>query len=479
MTTITRDIRGILSIDGTPTVLRGGGYDLFFNPGASIKALAAKNTEDPIHVEYALGKNPCQTNFNIAVEYAPWHEGTNSFVEFFSAMQAQHCNLVRVFLSGGAIKHGNTMVSMSPFKSQLVGNKIMFDVRGAALSGNWNTAYFDRLTAFVAAADTAGVVVQLSLFNYFDLGDDNPNDPNATLQQWSISPWNSGNCLNGGAWAEQHLVPVSLTSPQPIDPRTTKEPDRQRYFTNPENELRAVQQEFIGRVMRAISGHQNVVLELMNEPHGANTLDRLANVAEFDAAMTKLIILFRRNLNVQALISVNATPLFDPTGVKLDMEIWHDRNDLPNFLEVDIVSYHGLTAMPNNNAFKACGSINNVSVERVDGGAINDRATQHAKFLHEKALLYSTDAVKSLPFIHFYGTAPKFEMRLRDGQIICAPESGSLEVQLLRTYVYHWAMKCFAGDVGTAKGRFHFHNQSSFKAGLGKLLLAARDSGVL
>src|SRR5882762_8136889 len=104
MTTITRDRnRGILSlsIDGppTPTVLRGGGYDLFFNPGASIKALAAKNTEDPIHVEYALGKNPCQTNFNIAVEYAPWHEGTNSFVEFFSAMQAQHCNLVRVFLS--------------------------------------------------------------------------------------------------------------------------------------------------------------------------------------------------------------------------------------------------------------------------------------------------------------------------------------------------------------------------------------------
>lgn len=465
-TTLTRDpIRGIISLNGSPTVLRGGAYDLFFKPRGSLKALAYKNTENPVQIEYATGQKPCQTNNSTLVEYALWQEAatSNSFVEFFSAMQAQHCNFVRVFLSGGALRQGTTLVSMSPFNTQLVNNKTMYDVRGAVLSGNWNAAYFDRLTAFVAAADLAGVVVQFSLFNYADLGDDTAG---AAFQAWSLSSWNPANCLNGGAWATQHLVPGNLD-----------EAGRQRYFVQPQNELRAVQQEFIGRVMRAIAGHQNVVLELMNEPHNANSETLLTNVAEFDSYMTRLIVVYRRNLNVQALISVNATPLFQNNEVKLDMEIWHDTNSLTNFLDVDIVSYHGLTALPNGTA-KGCDGTTNVSVERVDGDAINFRATRHAAYLHEKSLLYSTDAVKSGPFIHYY-SGRDFEMRLRDGQIVCAPENQSMDAQLTKTYVYQWAKRCFAGDVGTSKGKFHFHNHSSFKSGLGKILKAASEAGVL
>src|SRR5947209_7028589 len=166
MTTITRDQdKGIILLNGSPAVLRGGAYDLFYNPKNSTKALAYKGTEDPVHVQYPKGQNPCQTpdNQNILVDLAPWHEGANSFVEFFSSMQAFHCNFLRVFLSGGTVRQGNALVSMSPFNSQLSAaeNKFRYDVYGAVTNGVWNNAYFERLKAFVAAADTAGVVVQL------------------------------------------------------------------------------------------------------------------------------------------------------------------------------------------------------------------------------------------------------------------------------------------------------------------------------
>lgn len=443
-TTITRNrTNGILSLNGTPTALRGCAYDLFYDPKNSTQTLAYANSTDPVKIQYPTGCNPCQNDFNVQAHYVAWPEGANAFPEFFSAMQAYHCNFVRVFLSGGAIRRAGTLVSMTPFNTTLVGNRFMYDVRGAALGGNWNAAYFDRLTAFVAAADAAGVVVQLSLFNYYDMADDS-GDPAAPVSQWTVSPWNATNCLNGGTWAAQHLIPSNLNFG-----------DRQRFFVTPTNELRAVQQEYIGRVIQSIGQHKNVVLELMNEPHATTDLGALA---EFDSYMTKLIILYRRNLGVQALLSINATPL----GGMTDLQIWK-RNGLPNFAEPDIVSYHGLTMLPPNTDFSACGKTH-VSAERVDSAAIDLRAKEHARDTPDKALLYSTDAVKSGAFRHVYNNNA-FEMTLRDGQIICEPENASLEAELLRTYVYHWAKKCLGYDLGMGKGRYHFHNHSTFRLG--------------
>jgi len=456
MTSITRNrTTGVLSINGAPAVLRGGAYDLFYGPKNSTKSLAYAGTENPVQLEYPIGCNPCQKYTDVLVHYSNWQEGANAFVDLFSTMQAYHCNFLRVFLSGGVVRNASGLVSMTPFNSTLVNNRIMYDVRGAALSGQWNTAYFDRLTAFIAAADAAGVVVQLSLFNYYDIAKDSGNVGDSVLQ-WTASPWNEANCLNGGTWAAQHLIPKDKSVE-----------DRQRFFVKPDNELRAVQQEYIGRVIQAIGSHKNVVLELMNEPH--NTQD-LANVADFDSYMTKLIILYRRNLGVQALISINATPL----GGMNDMQVWK-RSGLPNFAEPDIVSYHALTMLPNNTDFNACGAMH-VSVERVDPDAIDTRANEHARTTPDKALLYSTDAVKSTPFIHSYCKGA-FEMRLRDGQIICGPENDGLEAQLLRTYVYHWAKNCLYGNAedASAKGRFHFHNHSSFSLGFRAVGQAAVD----
>lgn len=466
MTTITRNrTSGIISVNGTPTALRGCAYDLLYDPKKSTEILAYAGTENPIRPLYTDGNDPCQTDFPQA-QYVPWDEGVNEFGDFLQAMTTLRCNFVRVFLSGGGLIRNNALVSLTPFNTALVGGKIKFDVRGAALGGSWNAAYFDRLSAFIAAADAAGVVVQLSLFNYYDINDDVPG---AASQQWSVSPWNSANCLNGGTWAEQHLIPSSLTSPQPIHKDTTKEPERQRFFVNPPNELRAVQQEFIGRVMQTIGARKNVVLELMNEPHGTQDL---ATVAEFDSYMTKLVILYRRNLGVQALISINATPL----GGKTELEVWK-ANGLPNFAEPDIVSYHGLTMLPNNNQFRACGGETNVSVERVDSDAITLRASEHARVTPDKALLYSTDAVKSLPFLHRYNNKA-LDMQLRDGQIICGPRDESLREQLMHTYVYHWAKKCLTQNAGAAKGRYHFHNHSTFRFGAKAVGDAATQLGL-
>lgn len=465
-TIITRNrATGLLSINDSPAVLRGCAYDLFYDPKRSTEILAYAGTENPVKPTYAQGSDPCQTEFPQA-QYVAWAEGANEFGDFFQTIASLRCNFVRVFLSGGGVIRNNALVSLTPFNTTLVGGKIKFDVRGAALDGNWNAAYFDRLTAFVAAADAAGVVVQLSLFNYYDISDDAAG---GALQQWSISPWNSGNCLNGGTWAEQHLIPSNLTSPQPIDKDTTKEPERQRFFIQPPNELRAVQQELIGRVIQSIGTHRNVVLELMNEPHGTQDL---ATVAEFDSYMTKLVILYRRNLGVQALISVNATPL----GGKTDLEVWK-ANGLPNLAEPDIVSYHGLTMLPNNNQFRACGGEANVSVERVDSEAIASRASEHARVTPDKALLYSTDAVKSTPFIHRYNNRA-LDMQLRDGQITCSPRDESLKEQLLHTYVYHWARKCLAQNAGAAKGRYHFHNHSTYRLGAKAVGDAATQLGL-
>lgn len=474
-TIITRNrTTGVLSINNSPAALRGGAYDLFYNPKQSIEVLAYLDTQTPIRPRYEVGRNPCQTESvtdpTPEVEFVSWDEGNNSFEDFFLAMTTMRCNFVRVFLAGGAIRQGNTLATMTPFNHRLVNNRFMYDVRGAVL-GNWNADYFNRLSAFVAAADTAGVVVQLSLFNYFDINDDDGNPASPALQ-WTASPWNAANCIDA-AWGEQHLVPSSLTSPQPIDPRTSKAPQRHRYFVRPQNELRAVQQEFIGRVIKSIGTHKNVVLELMNEPHGTTTLTELGNVAEFDSYMTKLIINYRRSLSVQALISVNATP----HAGKTDLELWKNSTTLANFAEPDIVSYHGLTMLPNNEDYSACGSAAKVSVERVDSGAIALRAAEHARVSPDKALLYSTDAVLGRPFIHVYNNRA-INMRLRDGQIICGPENDGLEAQLLRTNVYHWAKKCLAQNAGAAKGRYHFHNHSPFRLGVRAVGNAATELGL-
>lgn len=457
MTTLSRDrAAGKLLINGSPAVLRGGGYDVFFDPGQGPEGLLSGG--QTLTVTYPRGTNPCQSDSNklVPATAAVWNESGNTFAEFFAANAANHANFLRVFLFGGTLYRNGQPVSLSPFNRQLVGGQLKYDVRGAALQGRWNQAYFDRLRAFVQVADTAGVAVQLSLFNYFELA----ADEGGGVRNFSVSPWNAANSLDA-VWGASHLIPN--------DPAVNK----QQFFLAPGNELRAVQQEVMGKVMQSVAGLKNVVLEVMNEPHPApsSTTD-LERFARFHSEMTHLAVLYRRNLGAEVLISINASPL--KTTDQSDLDVWK-ASGLANYADVDLVSYHGLTGLPPNRSFTACSGT--AEAERVDPEAIATRVSRHLAAHGDKPLLLSTDAVLVNQFLHKYQSGA-LSMQIRDGQIDVFPESDGLEPQLLRTQVYHWAKSCFAAGSGTKKGKVHFHNHSTFRAALVKIGQAVAEAGL-
>jgi hypothetical protein len=439
MTSITRNRpQGKLLLNGAPATLRGGNYSLFLAPGAVEEAITGQGTQEPIFVPYR-DADPVQKTANKAIpaEWAFWAESGNAFPEFFEAMQANRCNFVRLFLTGGTLP-GRTL---HPFNSTTVGGTIKYDVRGAVLNGRWNEAFFSRLHAFVAAADAAGVVVQLSLFNYFDLVNDR-----GAVKSWGLTPWRAANSLDA-AWGSTHLVPELA------------EAERHRFFITPTagHGLRAVQQELIGRTVKALAGLENVILEVMNEPHNTADIDR---VVEFDAYMTGLIARYRGTLGSRALISINASyvRLQGPS----DVDAWKT-SGRPNLGEVDLVSYHGLTGTPPVKVTTADGS--SVNAPQVDQKAITDRARLHFGAHPDKPLMYSTDAVRIEKFDHEYNGG-LLVMQVRDGQILVTPGlNPDLTAELLRTRVVHWASKCLA-LARERPGQVHFHNHSTFRQGL-------------
>ncbi|HEU4557187.1 MAG TPA: hypothetical protein VFS20_05030 [Longimicrobium sp.] len=451
MTSITRNrSAGTLLLNGATATLRGGNYSLFLLPGAADKAVEKKDTDQAITFVYN-GIDPCQSGTNRAIpaEFAPWAEQGNTFGEFFSAMTANRCNFVRLFLTGGSF--GTR--TLFPFHATTVDGQIKFDVRGAVLEGRWNEAFFTRLRAFVAAADAAGVVVQLSLFNYFDLQNDS-----GALKSWTETPWRAMNSLHP-AWASTHLMP-----------EIAAREDRQRFFITPGNGLRAVQQELIGKTVKSLAGLGNVILEVMNEPH--DTLD-INKLVEFDSYMTGLIVQYRRTHGSQALISINASYQKGQQGATSDVDVWRT-SGRPHFGEVDLVSYHGLTGYPNKGGYKACPypcptgtCLQDASAPRVDQQAIVDRANQHFGAHPDKPMMYSTDAVRVEPFEHFWNNHAVF-MKVRDGQILVQPEAqpqDPMRSELLRTRVLHWASKCLQ-QARQRPGRVHFHNHSTFRESL-------------
>ena len=464
MTSITRNrTQGTLLLNGATATLRGGNYNVFLTPGASEKAVEKQGTNEAIIVSYP-GVDPCPTTAttSIPAEMQNWAEAGNTFGEFFTSMKTNRCNFVRVFMTGGSVGPRTLL----PFNQTVVDGKTRYDVRGAVLEGRWNEAYFTRLRAFVAAADAAGVVVQLSIFNYFDLQNDS-----RTIRSWGLSPWRAANSLHP-SWAAAHLVPE------------LGEDDRQRFFIAPAagNGLRAVQQELIGRTVKAVAGLGNVILEVMNEPHDTTDINKLV---EFDSHMTGLIARYRVTHGSNALISINASYAAGQQGATSDVDVWRT-SGRPNFGEVDLVSYHGLTGYPAMGGFKACpfpcatGTCQkDVAAPRVDAQAVIDRANQHFATHPDKPMMYSTDSVRIGAFEHVFNNG--IAMQVRDGQILVAPELSPTPVplrsELLRTRVLHWASRCLQ-QARQRPGTVHFNNHSTFRESLVQIGQAASTFAV-
>ena len=133
----------------------------------------------------------------------------------------------------------------------------------------YNEDYFTRLRTMITAARTAGIVVQITIFDRAGMA--------AAADRWPFNPWNSANNQNAAIQAAAGVptfykrdTAAQIRFREPLDPRggtgggLTIEPTT----------LGALQDDFISKVVFATREFNNVVYELMNEPMEGSSADR-------------------------------------------------------------------------------------------------------------------------------------------------------------------------------------------------------------
>ena len=127
------------------------------------------------------------------------------------------------------------------------GNK--FDLK------KWDTAYFERLKAFVRYAGRRGVIVELNLFcPFYD------------ESQWKLSPMNAANNVNGvGAVARTNV-----------------------YTLDRNGGLLTIQDAMVRKLVTELKGFDNLYYEICNEPYfGGVTLEWQKHIADTIAETEK------------------------------------------------------------------------------------------------------------------------------------------------------------------------------------------------
>ena len=97
----------------------------------------------------------------------------------------------------------------------------------------FNPAYFDRLSDFLAQAAKRGIIVEVNLFC-----------PNYDDSLWNISPMNAGNNVNGIGKC-----------------------GREDVYTLKHSDLLDVQQAVTRKIARSLRGFDNIYFEVCNEPY--------------------------------------------------------------------------------------------------------------------------------------------------------------------------------------------------------------------
>jgi hypothetical protein len=480
---LTRDTRsGKIFDEGPPRrpiMLRGGHYSLFTKDGRPRRGLArsGKGPDVPFVVNYK--GEPCVVNPSVCsplptqpgrlARELTWSDA-NRWQQIFDVLKARNCNLLRVWVMGGTEVHAVPPridpFDLFPFRPVKRGRVWKWQIYHAVALREWNDAYFDRLAAFAAAADAAGVCLQVTLFNYFDLTNESSG---MTFLAWSQSPWNpdlSDNPSGNDRWGVNHLVSPSDGSP----------PRRQSFFINPTNKLETVQMALLNKVVQTLQGRGNIILEVMNEP-------RVAPFADLSRFNSKVIDWIRAAAGAWTpLISVNASRPAK-SGHDFDTDWWREHSQpgspdfVPNYDRVDIISYHGLTGFDNHEGVEGC-KVGNVSrefsVPPVDPASIQARINRHRRAQQgrpeKKALMFSTDAARIDALEHLYcdveRPGAKLDMHVRDGQIDTHLDHASAEPReqlALKSDLRNWAYWCFSRGLGNDLGRIHLQNHSEFQ----------------
>jgi hypothetical protein len=465
-------LSGKILDDGKEIILRGGHYDLFVDDKRPDKGLACPAGNTPFELQY--NGAPCPPNRNLpdclraplnpsgCAKMLKWSDQTLTWKAFFSHLGTHKINLLRVWLTNGTRvdSSGREPRDIYPFTVVERNREYKWQVYQAVARGQWNAEYFNRLTTFADAAASAGVNLQVCLFNYQDFvnvtGEGN-------FRAWSHSPWNSDlsdNPAAAPAWGDRHLVNT-----------TDSDRARQTFFISPTNNLQVVQKAFVKKVVQVLKGRGNIIFEIMNEPRSPHD-----KMAVFNSNVINWI---REAAGTWCpLISVNASNR-PQNGVKYDMDWWKEHSTttstpyVENYDSVDIISYHGLTGY---DTLEVKGCNQTLNVPPVAPQNIGARLARHQKVHRQgadrKALMYSTDAVLSKPikvlthvFCDSQNQGGSLEMQVRDGQIVTNLANNSTEPEAtlaLKSDLQNWAYWCFIRGLGTRRGTIHFQNHSGF-----------------
>lgn len=419
------------SNNNRPIILVGGHYYLFQKDGRGDYGLDIDGQPTPV-IWYPRKDEitfpPCQKDPPSPKTATPklWPP---DFQLLFTRMRENRNNLLRIFLT-------NSYVASDLFPYNTVGDKLA--VQDAVQNGKWNEAYFSRLLSFAQMADSYGIALQLSVFNFFD------------FSAWDLSPWNPlrASDLTPG-WSTQHLVS-----------RGANPAGRCVAFMDVTNtKLTLVKQAFINKLVNTLRGQGNIIFELMNEPRGPQ--GTLASFqAKFLSQVTGLLIAAFGSW--RPLLSVNASPPMPLAEIDintvLDIDAWQaGKATLPHYDAIDLVSYHGLSGMGAKEL--TCRDVE-VSFPFVDNDSIVQRTQKHLPKFPDKAMMYSTDGV-SICEHQFNGG----KMTLRDGQIWNSLKNDTAGVppfiQRHHSDLGNWAYWCLRQAFANP-GRCHFQNHSSY-----------------
>lgn len=195
------------------------------------------------------------------------------FEPYFDELASHGLNLTRVF--SGAYREvegsfGITENPLAPSEQNFIcpwkrSGKTHADGSAIYDLDTWDEAYFERLAALMRAASKRGIVVEMCLFS-----------PMYKPVLWEVNPMNARNNVNDiGAV------------------------DSQEVFTTKHKGLLAVQARLASKMVEALQPHDNVYIEVCNEPYFGGVTDA------WQRHVIDTIVAKQRQIGSRQLISVN------------------------------------------------------------------------------------------------------------------------------------------------------------------------------
>jgi hypothetical protein len=179
------------------------------------------------------------------------------FKKYLTTLKQDHLNCTRTFSGAYCEAPGAFNIlsnTLAPLPGKLITPWVRSKVPGYPNGGNkfdlekWDGAYFKRLKNFVSAASRQGVIVEFTLFCPF-----------YEDSMWELSPMNAVNNVNG-------VGNVARTNVYTLDQN---------------GGLLPFQEAMVRKIVRELSGFDNVMYEICNEPYfGGVTLDWQHRIAD-------------------------------------------------------------------------------------------------------------------------------------------------------------------------------------------------------